>query len=128
MLFRSVEVKKDKIQVYFTPNNTEAHDRLVYRWLDSLKEMEKHGSRFTRSQIHPRGQTPLPVVANQCGTCRMGTDPRTSVLDPDCRTHELDNLYVVDSSFFASSSSLGPALTVIANALRVGDHLLQRLG
>lgn len=123
-----VEIKKDKIQLYFTPNNTEAHDRLVYRWLDSLKEMEKHGSRFTRSQIHPRGQTPLPVVANQCGTCRMGTDPRTSVLDPHCRTHELDNLYVVDSSFFPSSSSLGPALTVIANALRVGDHLLQRLG
>jgi choline dehydrogenase-like flavoprotein len=49
------------------------------------------------------------------------------VLNLDCRTHELDNLYVVDSSFFPSSASLGPALTVIANALRVGDHLLQRL-
>jgi choline dehydrogenase-like flavoprotein len=67
-------------------------------------------------------------MANQCGTCRMGTDPATSVLDINCRAHELDNLYVVDSSFMPSSSSVGPALTVIANALRVGEHLLGRLG
>jgi choline dehydrogenase-like flavoprotein len=58
----------------------------------------------------------------------MGTDPATSVLDINCRAHELDNLYVVDSSFMPSSSSVGPALTVIANALRVGEHLLGRLG
>ncbi|HIK44564.1 MAG TPA: GMC family oxidoreductase, partial [Leptolyngbyaceae cyanobacterium M65_K2018_010] len=122
-----VEVKNGKIYVSFTTNNAEAHDRLVYRWLDVLKAVEKDSSLFSRSGMHPRGETPLSVVANQCGTCRMGTDPATSVLDLNCRAHELDNLYVVDSSFFPSSSSVGPALTVIANALRVGDHLLARL-
>jgi len=122
-----VTVKDGKIYVAFTANNAEAHDRLVYRWLDVLKSVEKDSSLFSRSGMHPRGQAPLSVVANQCGTCRMGTDPTTSVLDVNCRTHELDNLYVVDSSFFPSSSSVGPALTVIANALRVGDHLLERL-
>jgi len=122
-----VEVKQDKLYVNFKPNNAEAHDRLVYRWLDVLKAVEKDSNLFSRSGLHPRGEVPLPVMANQCGACRMGTDPTTSVLDIHCRTHELDNLYVVDSSFFPSSSSVGPALTVIANALRVGDHLLERL-
>ena len=122
-----VEVKGDKLYVSFTANNAEAHDRLVYHWLDVLKAIEKDSSLFSRSGMHPRGEVPLPVVANQCGTCVMGTDPATSVLDPNCRAHELDNLYVVDSSFFPSSSSVGPALTVIANALRVGEHLLGRL-
>lgn len=122
-----VEVKKNKLYVHFTPNNLEAHDRLVYRWLDQLKALEAQSPLFVKSQVHPRGQAPLSVVAYQCGTCRLGPDPATSVLNLDCRAHEVDNLYVVDSSFFPSSSSLGPALTVIANALRVGDHLLQRL-
>jgi choline dehydrogenase-like flavoprotein len=67
-------------------------------------------------------------VAHQCGTLRFGTDPARSVLDVDCRSHELDNLYVVDGSFFPSSAAVNPALTIMANALRVGDHLLARLG
>ena len=71
---------------------------------------------------------PLAGVAHQCGTVRFGEDPATSVLDVDCRAHELDNLYVVDTSFFPSSSAVNPALTAMANALRVGDHLLERLG
>jgi choline dehydrogenase-like flavoprotein len=62
------------------------------------------------------------------GTCRFGTDPATSVLDVDCRAHELDNLYVVDSSFFPSIGAVSPALTVMANAIRVGEHLAARLG
>ena len=60
-----------------------------------------------------------------CGTCRFGTDPATSVLDPQNRAHEVDNLYVVDSSFFPSSTGLNPSLTVAANALRVAAHLNQ---
>ena len=67
-------------------------------------------------------------MARQAGTCRFGADPATSVLNTDCRTHELDNLYVVDTSFFPSIGAVNPALTAMANALRVGDHLLERLG
>ncbi len=64
----------------------------------------------------------------QAGTVRFGTDPATSVLDTDCKAHEVDNLYVVDTSFFPSIGAVNPALTAIANALRVGDHLTARLG
>ena len=71
---------------------------------------------------------PLAGVAHQCGTVRFGEDPRTSALDVDCRAHDVDNLYVVDTSFFPSSGAVNPALTAMANALRVGDHLAQRLG
>jgi choline dehydrogenase-like flavoprotein len=75
-------------------------------------------------------KTDIPVAgcAHQAGTVRFGSDPATSVLNPDCRAHELDNLYVVDTSFFPSISAVNPALTAMANAIRVGDHLLQRLG
>ena len=66
-------------------------------------------------------------VAHQAGTCRFGTDPKTSVLDVNCKAHEVDNLYIVDSSFFPSIGAVNPALTVMANALRVGDHLLARI-
>ena len=66
-------------------------------------------------------------VAHQCGTCRFGRDPQTSVLDLNCRTHDVDNLYVVDGSFFPSSGAVNPSLTIIANALRVGDHLAERM-
>jgi len=62
------------------------------------------------------------------GTCKFGEDPKTSVLDKDCRTHDIHNLYVVDGSFFPSISGVNPALTIIANALRVGDHLKKQLG
>jgi choline dehydrogenase-like flavoprotein len=73
-------------------------------------------------------QIPLAGIAHNCGTVRFGTDPRHSALDINCKAHDLDNLYVVDTSFFPSSSAVNPALTAIANALRVGDHLLERLG
>jgi len=71
---------------------------------------------------------PVAGVAHQAGTCRFGVDPATSVLDVDCRAHELDNLYVVDTSFFPSIGAVNPALTAMANALRVGTHLTERLG
>ena len=70
---------------------------------------------------------PLAGVAHQNGTLRFGRDPKSSVLDVHCKAHELDNLYVVDASFFPSSSAVNPALTIMANALRVGDHILGRL-
>ena len=66
-------------------------------------------------------------VGHQNGTCRFGPDPKTSVLNLDCRTHDLQNLYVVDGSFFPSCGAVNPSLTIIANAIRVSDHLLDRL-
>jgi choline dehydrogenase-like flavoprotein len=71
---------------------------------------------------------PVAGVAHQAGTCRFGTDPATSVLDVHCKAHELDNLYVVDTSFFPSIGAVNPALTVMANAIRVGEHLIARMG
>jgi choline dehydrogenase-like flavoprotein len=73
------------------------------------------------------GEVPLQVMANQCGTCRFGDNPTTSLLDRDCRAHDIDNLYVVDGSFFPSNAAVSPALKIIANALRVGDRLIERL-
>jgi choline dehydrogenase-like flavoprotein len=75
-----------------------------------------------------KNEIPVAGVAHQAGTCRMGADPETSVLNADCRAHELDNLYVVDTSVFPSIGAVNPALTAMANSLRVGDHLLERLG
>jgi choline dehydrogenase-like flavoprotein len=75
-----------------------------------------------------KNEIPVAGVAHQAGTCRFGNDPATSALDVNCRAHELDNLYVVDTSVFPSIGAVNPALTAMANALRVGDHLLGRLG
>jgi choline dehydrogenase-like flavoprotein len=66
-------------------------------------------------------------VADQPGTCRFGTDPATSVLDLNCQAHEVDSLYVVDTSFFPSIGAVNPALTAMANAIRAGEHLLSRM-
>ncbi|NJN72608.1 MAG: dehydrogenase, partial [Limnothrix sp. RL_2_0] len=76
---------------------------------------------------HPYAMMPISVVAHQCGTCKFGDDASSSVLNLDCRAHDVENLYVVDSSFFPSSSATSPMLTVIANALRVGDRLIEKL-
>ena len=70
---------------------------------------------------------PVAGVAHQAGTCRFGDDPQTSVLDVNCKAHEVDNLYVVDTSFFPSIGAVNPALTAMANAIRVGEHLTERL-
>jgi choline dehydrogenase-like flavoprotein len=68
---------------------------------------------------------PLAAVAHQAGTARFGEDPKTSVLDVNCRAHDLENLYVADASFMPSVGAVNPALTIIANALRVGDHIMR---
>jgi choline dehydrogenase-like flavoprotein len=75
-----------------------------------------------------KNEIPVAGVAHQAGTCRMGADPATSALNAECRAHELDNLYVVDTSVFPSIGAVNPALTAMANSLRVGDHLLERMG
>ncbi|WP_013324358.1 GMC oxidoreductase [Gloeothece verrucosa] len=123
-----VQLVGDKLRLDYTPNNTEAHDRLIHRWMDVLKAIDRSSdnSLFPWG-VYPRSETPIQVVAYQCGTCRFGEDPTTSVLDINCRAHDVDNLYIVDGSFFPSSAGVTPALTIIANALRVGDHLIERL-
>ena len=75
-----------------------------------------------------KNDIPVAGCAHQAGTCRMGDDAATSAVNRDCRAHELDNLYVVDTSVFPSIGAVNPALTAMANALRVGDQLLERLG
>jgi cation transport ATPase len=101
-------------------------DRLGARWQEVLKEVGG-GHTFVPEEFYLKKSIPLEGVGHQNGTCRFGPDAKTSVLNLDCRTHDIDNLYVVDASFFPSCGAVNPSLTIIANALRVGDHLLQRL-
>jgi choline dehydrogenase-like flavoprotein len=107
--------------------NLEAHKRLLAKLKGLLGELGCRESpipgRFVLDQ-----RIPLAGVAHQCGTVRFGDDPATSALDVNCKAHDVDNLYVVDTSFFPSASAVNPALTAMANALRVGDHLIDRLG
>jgi choline dehydrogenase-like flavoprotein len=123
------------IVLSYTPNNLEAHKRLRTKLENLMQQQTKcdiHGSQchqglFARS-LFVGERIPLAGVAHQCGTLRFGHDPKTSVLDVNCRAHDLDNLYVVDGSCFPSSGAVNPALTIAANALRVADHLRERLG
>jgi choline dehydrogenase-like flavoprotein len=112
-----------RIQLSYTPNNVKSFDRLKDRWVDVLK---KAGHATTSVPLHAyfKKRIPLEGVGHQNGTCRMGNDSATSVLNPHCKAHDLDNLYVVDASCFVSASAVNPSLTIIANAIRVADHLL----
>ena len=92
-----------------------------------LGNLGMHQHRLLDHSIYLHKGMPIGATAHQAGTVRFGTDPATSALDVNCRAHELDNLYVVDAGFFVSIGAVNPTLTIIANALRVGDHLLGRL-
>ena len=93
-----------------------------------LAHLGMHEHHLIPRHAYLKNDIPVAGCAHQAGTCRFGLDPATSVLNTDCRAHELDNLYVVDTSFFPSIGAVNPALTAMANALRVGDHLLARMG
>ena len=108
------------IKVSYQQNNLQGHRLLKQRFKQVLRQIG--------FPIVLETQIPLKVVNHQAGTCRFGADPTANVLDLNCRAHDLDNLYVVDSSFFPSISAVNPTLTIAANALRVADHLKQRLG
>src|SRR5437899_3413543 len=124
-----------RIVLQYTPNNQEAHSRLTSKLKELMGRQSKcglhghdcHQGLFARN-LFLGDRIPLAGVAHQNGTIRFGADPKTSALDIHCKTHDVDNLYVVDGSFFPSSAAVNPALTIMANALRVGDHLKQRLG
>jgi choline dehydrogenase-like flavoprotein len=126
--------KQGNIVLSYTPNNVKAHERLRAKLEGLLKAQTKcdmhghdcHQGLFARS-LFIGERIPLAGVAHQNGTIRFGRDSRSSALDVDCKAHDLDNLYVVDGSFFVSSAAVNPALTIMANALRVGDHIAARL-
>ncbi len=119
--------RSGRIHLSYTDRNTEGHRRLVGKLSQLLPHLGCR-ERLIPNTITRDERIPIAGVAHQCGTVRFGHDPQSSALDVDCKAHDLDNLYVVDTSFFPSSSAVNPALTAMANAMRVGDHLLDRLG
>ncbi len=126
--------REGNIVLNYKPNNEEGHNRLIARLESVMQQQTKcsvhghdcHQGLFARNLFLGQ-RIPLAGVAHQNGTIRFGRDSKTSALDVNCKAHDVDNLYVVDSSFFPSSAAVNPGLTIIANALRVGDHLLERL-
>ena len=116
------------VHLSYTPNNEEPKTRLYAKLKSMLGGLGMEGDHLLSRHAYLKNEIPVAGCAHQAGTCRFGTDPATSVLDVDCKAHELDNLYVVDTSFFPSIGAVNPALTAMANALRAGDRLLERLG
>jgi choline dehydrogenase-like flavoprotein len=119
--------REGRIHLSKTFRNDEPHRRLLAKLKGLLGGLGFTDRLITRWSVLDQ-RIPLAGIAHQCGTVRFGTDPRSSALDVHCRAHDVDNLYVVDTSFFPSSGAVNPALTAMANALRVGDHLLERMG
>jgi choline dehydrogenase-like flavoprotein len=116
------------IHLSYTPSNPTAASRLYRQLKSMLGSLGMHPDHLRHRFAYMSSDIPVAGVAHQAGTARMGNDRRTSVVDADCRAHEVDNLYVVDTSVFPSIGAVNPALTAMANAIRVGDHLLGRLG
>jgi len=117
-----------RIAIAYEPTNEVPKKRLLHELKSMLGHLGMHPDHLLPRNAYLKTDIPVAGVAHQAGTCRFGADPATSVLNTDCRAHEVDNLYVVDTSFFPSISAVNPALTAMANSLRVGDHLLERLG
>jgi choline dehydrogenase-like flavoprotein len=117
-----------QIRLSYTFGDLSAHDRLVRKLHNGLGSFVAHHHTLSGHHFAVDELLPLYGTAHQCGTLRYGTDPKTSVLDTNCKAHEVDNLYAVDASFFCSSSAVNPTLTIVANALRVAAHLRERLG
>jgi choline dehydrogenase-like flavoprotein len=119
--------RSGNLTLSYTPNNQVPKQKLYDKLKSMLSHLGMHPDHLIPRNIYMKTEIPLAGCAHQAGTCRFGTNARTSVLDANCKAHELDNLYVVDTSFFVSIGAVNPSLTAIANAIRVGDHLLQRL-
>ena len=115
------------VHLAYTATNEVPKQKLYEKLRSLLDRIGMHPHHLIGRHAYMKNDIPVAGCAHQAGTCRFGTDPATSVLDTNCRTHEVDNLYVVDTSFFPSIGAVNPALTAMANALRVGDHLLERL-
>jgi choline dehydrogenase-like flavoprotein len=124
-----VTLRRDgAIQLSYKATNEEPAKRLLHQLKSMLGHLGMHHDHLLPRHAYLKNEIPVAGCAHQAGTCRFGDDPATSVLNTDCRAHEVDNLYVVDTSFFPSIGAVNPALTAMANALRVGDHMLERMG
>lgn len=122
-----VTIERDgNIKLSYTASNAEPKKQL-YRKMGSMLNHLRMYENLVERNLYMKNDIEIGGVAHQAGTARFGTDPKTSVLDTNCKAHELDNLYVVDTSFFPSIGAVNPALTAMANAIRVGDHLLERI-
>jgi len=117
----------DRVVLDLTQSNMEGHRRLRQKLVDLCDKLDIHPHLFDR-RLFLGKNVPIGGTAHQAGTLRFGADPATSVLDLDCKAHELDNLYVTDASFFPSIGAVNPTLTIVANALRVAEHIMDRLG
>ena len=123
-----VTLERDgSVRLSYTKTNEIPAKRLYDKLRSMLNQLGMHPEHLLPHNLYLKNELDFPAVAHQAGTCRFGTDPATSVLDVNCKAHQLDNLYVVDTSFFPSIGAVNPGLTAMANALRVGDHLRQRL-
>jgi len=116
-----------RVVLDLTEGNMEGHRRLRQKLRELCGRMDVHPHLFDR-KLYLGKDVPIGGTAHQAGTMRFGRDAATSVLDLDCKTHELDNLYVTDASFFPSIGAVNPTLTIVANALRVAEHIISRLG
>ena len=116
------------VRLSYSETNAEARKRLYETFKSLLPKLNMNEGHLIHRFAYMKNEIPVAGVAHQAGTTRFGTDPAQSVLNTDCRAHELDNLYVVDTSVFPSIGAVNPALTAMANSLRVGDHLLERMG
>lgn len=106
-----------QLRLHYRPNNLGAHARLVTEMRRILRRLG-----FWKVMVHSHKHR---NTTHQCGTLCFGTDPRESVLDPYCRAHDVENLFVVDASFFPSAAAVNPGLTIAAQALRVADHIIE---
>jgi choline dehydrogenase-like flavoprotein len=116
------------IALTYRATNDVPKKRLLHELKSLLKHLGMQHDHLLPRHAYLKNDIPVAGCAHQAGTCRFGADPAASVLNTDCRAHEVDNLYVVDTSFFPSIGAVNPALTAMANAVRVGEHLLARMG
>ena len=116
----------ERVVLDLTESNMEGHLRLRQKLRELLDKIGVHPHLFDR-KLYLGKDVPIGGTAHQAGTMLFGEDAATSVLDLNCKAHELDNLYVADASFFPSIGAVNPTLTIVANALRVADHIIGRM-
>jgi choline dehydrogenase-like flavoprotein len=116
-----------ELTLNYTETNAVAKEKLYEKLRSLLGPLDLNPGHLIHRFAYMKNDIPVAGCAHQAGTCRFGDDPKTSALNVDCRAHEVDNLYVVDTSVFPSIGAVNPALTAMANSLRVGDHLLERM-